>query len=116
MIVRFVAEGDSLIAELLQPLFVDSESNVTRFRQRVVAKDICHVVEQVGGCEQDGGWLNAVDVVQQELRVSVSLIGGLRKPVAGCLLILVNLPSLEVQLPQQILRVGIAVAGGAVQI
>lgn len=77
MIVRLVAEGNSLIAELLQPLFVDSESNVTRFRQRVVAEDICHVVEQAGGCEQDGGRLNAVDVVQQELRVSVSLIGGL---------------------------------------
>ena len=48
MVVRLMAEGDTLLPHLRQPLAVDLDTGGSGSR-RVVPEDIAHVVEQPGG-------------------------------------------------------------------
>ena len=72
VVVRLMTHGDLLLLDFSSKFAVDMEASA-RSGQRAILKDPAHVVEQAGGRQHDGGRMEAVLVLQKELRVLVSL-------------------------------------------
>ena len=114
VIVRLVAEGDALLP---QPLAVELDA-VDSGSRGVVPEDIAHVVEQPGGGEHDRRrmLLAAVDSIHEHSRVGMSAVIRFREPLVGSIGVLLNTFPREVQLPQEVLCVGVSIVRGLPQI
>ncbi len=108
MVVRLVSHGNALLLQLLQPLAVYLNTAGAGFGYGVVPEYPAHVVEQSRHRQYRGGWTVSLLMVQEELRVLVALVCGLRQPVDCLLLIVWHFLSGEMQLTQHILSVGIS--------
>ena len=117
VIVRLVAEGDALLPQPRQPLAVELDA-VDSGSRGVVPEDIAHVVEQPGGGEHDRRrmLLAAVDSIHEHSRVGMSAVIRFREPLVGSIGVLLNTFPREVQLPQEVLCVGVSIVRGLPQI
>ena len=75
LVVRLVAQSDTLIPELPQALAVDLDGAGADCRQGVLPEDPAQVVEQPGDGEHHPGRPKVVLPVQEELGIPVSLCG-----------------------------------------
>ena len=105
MVIRLVAHGDLLLADLLEQFTVRSVAARRAGRNGVALKDPAHVVEQSGGRQEHIGLVGIVEVVHKELCILVSLFCRFTEIRPGPLTILLDILSGEVQLPQSILCV-----------
>ncbi len=85
-------------------------------RQGVVLKDICHVVEQPRHRKEYLRRCRSTLPFQKALRVAVSLLCRLGQPLDALFFITLDDLSLEQQLSQQILSMGIPGLGGCVDV
>ena len=79
MVVRLVAHSNFLFLNFSLEFFVDMKTG-TRWGDGVVLKDPAHVVEQAGGRQHGGGWMEVTLAFQEELRVLVPLGSGASEP------------------------------------
>ena len=117
VVIDGVAEGDALLPQLRQPFVVDLDT-VGSGGRGVVPEDAAHVVEQPGGRQQDGGRLlfAALHAFHEKFRVGMAVIPRRREPFVGGVHVLRNALIHEIQLSQQILRMGVSVVRGLPQI
>ena len=73
MVIRPVAHGDLLLADLLAQFAVRSLTARRAGRNRVVLEYPAYVVEQLGGREEHIGAVVVIEVIQKELGVLISL-------------------------------------------
>ena len=73
MVIRLVAHGDLLLADLLEQFAVRSLTARRAGRNGVVLKDAPHVVEQLGSREEHIGTVIIIEVIQEKPGILVSL-------------------------------------------
>ena len=73
MVIRLVAHGDLLLADLLEQFTVYSVTARRAGRNGVVLKNPAHVVEELGGREEHIRAAVIIEVVQEKLGILISL-------------------------------------------
>ena len=111
MIIRLVAQGDTLLLQFLQPLAIDLDTAGAGFGNGVVLEYPAHMMEQPGHSQHRRGRTVFLQMVQEVLRILVVLFGGLGQLVDGMLLVIRNFFAGEVQLSQHVLGVLVSPLG-----
>ena len=111
VVIRLVAQGDTLLPELAQALAVDLDDAGAGRRQGVLLEDSAQVVEQPGDGEHHPRRPEVALPIQEEVGIPVPLCGGLPEPLGRLLLVTGNRLPLQVQLAQHVLGVGVALLG-----
>ena len=73
MVIRILTQSDFLFSDPGPQLSVHMTDRVPG-RHRVLAEDLAHVIKKSGGTEQHAGFPLIFKMVQEELRVLVSLL------------------------------------------
>ena len=110
VIVRLVSGGDAHPAQLGKAFAVDLDAAALR-RRRAALKDLSHVVEQPRCREQNVRRLRSLDAIHEKSCIVMSLRLRFLEPVVGSVLVLRHAVAAEIELSQQVLRVGIALLG-----
>lgn len=116
MVIRLVTHGDLLFLDFPPQLSVHPLSHRGGGRHRVVTKDLTQMVEQSGGRQEHIGPARLIEVLQKEVGVLISLFRRFIEIRPGPLPVLFDILAGEVQLPQSILGVLIALLGGVGEI
>ena len=116
MVIRLVTHGDLLFLDFPPQLSVHPLSHRGGGRHRVVTKDLTQMVEQSGGRQEHIGPAHLIEVLQKEVGVLISLFRRFIEIRPGPLPVLFDILAGEVQLPQSILGVLIALLGGVGEI
>ncbi len=109
MIIRFVTHCNLLLTNSPHELTLHVTARRVG-RRECFPENIADVMEEPHSTEENRQ--DALPMVQEKLRVAVTLICGLRQPVFCCVLILSYFFPLEVQLAEDILCVLISLIGG----
>ena len=116
MVILLVTMGKALLSQLFTKFTVGMDEPSATLRQGVVLEDICHVVEQPRHRKEHLRRCRSILPFQQALCVAVSLLRRLGQPLDALFFVTLDDLSLEQQLSQQILRMGIPSLGGGVDV
>ena len=116
MIVLLVAVGEAFLPQLFTEFAVGMDEPRAALRQGVLLKDIRNMVEQSCHCEKYFRRCRSALPFQKALCVTVPLLCRLGQPLDALFFVTLDDLSLEQQLSQQILCMGIPSLGGGVDV
>ena len=116
MIVLLVAVGKAFLPQLFTEFTVGMDEPRAALRQGVVLEDICHVMEQPRHRKEHLRRCQSTLPFQKTLCVAVSLLRRQGQPLDALLFVALDYLSLNQQLSQQILCMGIPGLGRGVDV